>query len=201
MTFSSCDEGFGEVLSGAVSFSMSGIVDDGFGNPDLDNSDQLTISQTYKNLSIYFPATNDTITIYSSMTLTIDATAGDPVLFTMNIHDMIMSQQPSGLTARIKNYNLSVIEYTALQYDEITIAIKAEVYDHVLGYVYFYTLPGFPIKEDWLTGPYEGIVRMEGANGSWAEVDFSITCDIPTIYNGTFHDGNVAGVFCYVPTP
>ena len=186
-------------MNGGMSLSMSGIVTDANDDPDILNSTEITMAQTYKNLSVYFQDTGDTITIYAVMSATIDRSVTNPVI-NLNIEDMILKESATGLTARISNYDVTIVEYPT--YDEITIAsatVKARVYDHVLGYVDFYTVT--PIKEDSV-GPYEGIVRLEGANGSWAEVDFSVTgCDGVTTFNGTFDDGTTSGSFCYVPSP
>lgn len=187
ITYNNCDEGFGVVMNGGMAVSANMMNEDPTDAP-------ITINMRLNNLEMYFQDDGSTITIYAVVSMTEDLTGANPVMI-MNFTDMIIQGNAIGLTTRISNYDITVTEYT--DYEEITIAAMARVYDYDLGYVEFYTLT--PIKEDPLTGPFEGIVRIEGANDTWAEVDFADTDGDG--YLGTFGDisghlgtfGNISG--------
>ena len=189
VTYYDCDEGAGVIMNGGMTMAMN-LYADPYVAP-------ATINMTLRNLKMSFQDTGETITTYAIISMTEDQTGTYP-FYHLVITDMIIQDDATLLTARISNYDVSIIEYTT--YDEITIAsgsAMARVYDYDLGYVEFYTVT--PIKEDPVSGPYEGILRMEGANGSWAEIDFGNDCSVTD--NGTFNDGTVSGTFCYVSTP
>lgn len=188
ITYSSCDEGFGVVLNGTMAVTMSDINADPFLTPR-------SMTMTYRNLEMFFQDISESITIYAVMSMVEDLTGVNPT-YTMSITDLIMQESVDGLTARISNYILTSVDY--LSYEEVTLSSvtsKARLYDHLLGYVEVYTV--IPIR-DAGAGPYHGVVRMEGANTSWAEVDFSVTCDAVT-NNGTYFDGTTSGTFCHIP--
>ena len=207
MTFSNCNEGFDAIFNGSVNLVFTGISADIDGNPDLPNTTQFTMDQTYLNLRVTFPSLSETLTMYAVMHFTYDA-SGINTINTMDMPILVMVLQNSALTAQVKNYFVTITEYNRNtlpsddDYDEIILAsgtVKAELYDHLTGYVSAYTLPGSPLLVEPVTEiPYSGIIRLEGANGSSAEVNFGIACET-TGFSGTFDTGAVSATFCYHP--
>lgn len=188
LTFHSCRDS-NIVLDGVLIGVFTGIDSDYYGNPVL-NDPVLNLNMTYRNLSMDFLDTGMKITSHGTVTTTLNASGTYPFIsMTMNMairNDTIMRVN------LVENYRMVLTDYYS--YVELNI-ISGRVYDPDYGYIDV-TTPN-PIRAN-SSGPYQGLLRIDGADGSWAELDFSISCDSSiAVYNARYYDGtNPVTEFC-----
>lgn len=182
LSFAACNQG-DIILNGSISMVLSTNRYDSTGYPDLINSTQISTSQNYNNLSMQFQG-GESLTVDGTVNLDIDQSGLYP-LYSMTM-GMVMQDNVTGQTAKIENYHLVVTEYPS--YDEINI-VSARVYDFDFGYVDISTPTPLEDSGNSLY-PEFGILRLQGAHGSSAVVDFSMTPE------GSWDDGQgTSGTF------
>ncbi len=165
MNFSACNEG-DVIMRGALAFTVTGVSEDPFGEPDITSA---TMSITFQNLSMEFPLEGETITVAGALTMDVAAATS-----TMNL---VMREESTGMMVKIENY---VVAGTSL------ITISGTVYNSDKGY--FTIITDVPLVVDPAGGyPTSGVYRIVCDDFSYAEVDFSATP------NGSWYDS--AGVF------
>jgi len=146
--------------------------------------DPLTTTMNYQNLNVRNLASEANVTVHGEVIVVTDAST-DTVDMTMN---MVVRDELASNTWKLEGYRVVLTVVT----NYLQVDIRGRVFDPVAGYVDVSTLD--PILEE-LTGPSQGVLHLDGANGSWAEVDFGIVCDPGTAtYNGSFVGD---GEFCY----
>ena len=168
---------------------FTGINSDIYGNPIL-NVPVIHLNMTYQNLRTYFTLYGLQTTTYGTASTTVDASGTYPYI-SMTIN-FVMQDDSTMKTVKLENYRERLTDYGS--YGQFNI-YSGRVYNFDFGYIDVSTPT--PILAN-TSGVYQGVLRLDGANGSWAEVNFGITCDIPnSIYNGSFYDGNnPPGEFC-----
>lgn len=123
-------------------------------------------------------ATAGSMTVYGTIGMTLDQSLADTVVdMTMG---MVVRDDVNSQTSKIENYHVIVTDYSS--YNEINI-VSARVYDHYAGYVDVSTPT--PLQDDGIgTYPSYGILLLQGAGGSSAQVDYSFSPP-----QGSWNDG------------
>jgi len=163
VSFNSCDEGEA-VMNGQASMTLTSTMSDQ-GFPDTMPPAIITLSLTFKNLTTS-TTTGDDLTVYANIGMTIDQSLTPPQISTSMT--MVVRDNVSGLSGKLENLDITVFDYGS--YQELNI-ISGRVYDYVAGYVDISTLS--PLQDNGGIYPISGILRMDGANGSFAEIDYS----------------------------
>ncbi|HKJ05301.1 MAG TPA: hypothetical protein VJ974_06885 [Geopsychrobacteraceae bacterium] len=176
LSMASCNSGGGVVMDGTMLLNASGIAD--IGNPEF-----ATYSVTFKHLTYDFVADNDSIVLDGTALSWFDNVQSAQI---MQIN-MIMQQVGTSLKAKLEDYTVSVVDVGMEQ----QVSISGRIYESTVGYIDLSTLQ--PIMVDIYGEPCQGVYRIEGAGGTWAEVDFSIL----TGDQGTYGDdsNNMLGTF------
>lgn len=156
INFNSCTEN-GETMTGPIDISASGLDSDAYGDPVFNN---VEISVSFKNMS--YSSADENLTISGGATMSINS---DSVRMSMT---MEMRDNRTGLLAKVENYTMNVVDMV----NHSEIGISGKVYRSDIGYVELSTTTA--IRVDIYGEPYEGVFRIDGANGTWAEVDFSL---------------------------
>lgn len=157
LSMASCNSGDGVIMDGTLLLGAMGIA-------DIENPVFSTFTVTFKHLTYEFVDGNDSILLEGTASSWYD---NDQTAQVMQIN-MIMQQVGTSLQAKLENYTVSVVEMGMEQ----QVSISGRIYESTVGYIDLSTLQ--PIMVDMYGEPYQGIYRIEGAGGTWAEVDFSI---------------------------
>lgn len=157
LSMTSCNSGGGVIMGGTLLLNASGIA-------DIENTDLTTYTVTFKQLTYDFIDDNDSIVLNGTALSWFDAAQSAQV---MQIN-MVMQEVGTSLQAKLENYTVSVSEVGM----EEQVSIAGRIYESTVGYIDVSTLQ--PIMVNMYGEPYQGVYHIDGAGGTWAEVDFSI---------------------------
>lgn len=179
ITFSNCNEG-DVIINGTVDLTATGVIPTA-GDPDLTTA---SITETFNNLVMTFPADGETITVAGTVVITVDA-AGEYPVVTETVN-MVLYNNSTGESVKLENYTVVITETVSNPLMEIS----GTIYHSSYGYVELITLTPIEISLT-IEKPVAGVFRINGANGSYAEVTFNTDGSGA----GTWFDGTNSGSF------
>lgn len=156
IAFSNCDSGDGVVMNGSIGVQAAGI-------DDLEDPDFTDFTVTFNRLSYEFIEDGQEIILDGTAVGSVDNVSSAQIM-TLNL---VMMETSSGQMAKVEDYTVSVVD----NFDYQEVSISGRIYDSSYGYIDITTVE--PILTDF-GNPYQGIYRIDGADGTWATVDFSI---------------------------
>lgn len=176
IVFNSCNSGEDVILNGSIGLNASGITDPY--DPEF-----VDYTVDFRKLSYQFIEDGQEIVLDGTAVGSMDS-ATSTMLMTLN---MVMQDSVTGQMVKLVDYKISIVEN--LDYSQ-EVTISGQIYESTSGYFNVVTLS--PILVDTYGDPYEGVYRIDGANSTWAKVDFSIT----TGAQGSYGEGETElGIF------